>query len=115
MKFNVVKTVVAVAMSALIAYAYFAFSPWGNGALVSIGSFIENTIILITALGITIEGARTMANLKIVGWLFFLVSLVTNGIFAAINFGQPAYIIINGLILLIFVLVAYSIGKASKE
>ena len=115
MKFNVVKTAVSVAISALIAYAYYAFSDSRNGGLVSIGSFIENSIMLITALGITIKGVRTMVNLKIVGWLFFLVSIISNSIFAAITFNQPSYIIVNGLILLIFVLVAYSIGKASKE
>jgi len=40
--------------------------------------------------------------------------LISNLIFTFINFSVPSYVIINGILLLVFILIAYSINKAKQ-
>ena len=115
MKFNIVKTIIAIAASLLIAYAMYAYDKSGNGWLLPIVTFIESAVLLTCALGIKFEWLRTMANIKITSWIFFAICLIMNIIFAGRAFGVPAFIIANGAIVLVAILIIYSLTKANKE
>ncbi len=115
MKFNFVKALVAVALSALLAYALYSLDKSDNGLLLPIGGGILYLMTLVTALGINVTGVRSMANAKIVAWIFFFIFLVLNFIFSRSGFNVPTFIIVNGFILLVFILITYSLLKASKE
>lgn len=114
MKFDIVKTIIAVAASALIAYGMYTWCISDKGYLLSIVSSVEIAILLISAIGIKIEWLRSMANVKIVSWIFFVAVLTINIIFSRNEFSTPAFIITNGCTLLLFMLISYSLIKANK-
>lgn len=115
MKINTVPIIIAIAICALLAYAFYAFCKTpGQEALLAIGGFICLFVPMATALAMRFEEKRTSANVAVLGWVFFLILLVSHIVFAFINFHTPVYIIVNGLLLLAFVGIAYSVGKARQ-
>lgn len=115
MKLDIVKTIIAFAMSLLIAYGMYAFDASEHGWLLPSVSFVVMLLFLVSALGLKIEWMRSMVNVKIVSWLFVIIGLVVNIIFSRSNFDIPAFIISNGCISLLFLLLAYSLIKANKN
>ena len=115
MQFNVVKTFIAIAASLLVAYAMYSWDKSDNGWLLPIVAFIESGILLTCALGIKFEWLRSMANIKITSWIFFIICLVMNILFSSRAFSVPAFVIANGAVVLIAVLIIYSLAKANKE
>ncbi len=114
MKINLVKTVIAIAISLLIAFGFFSFYKGENKFLLSSGSFIFLMLTLIMAVGIKFELSRTNTNLKVVSGIFFVIALISNIAFSFSKFSVPIYIIVNGILLLVFVFIAYSIFKAKQ-
>ena len=115
MKFNVVKTIIAIAASLLVAYAMYAWDKSDNGWILPIVAFVESAILLTCALGIKFEWLRTMANIKITSWIFFIICLIMNIIFSGRAFSVPAFVISNGSVVLIAILLIYSLAKANKD
>ena len=115
MKFNVVKTIIAIVASLLVAYAMYSWDKSDNGWLLPIVAFVESGVLLTCALGIKFEWLRSMANIKITSWVFFIICLVMNSIFSSRVFSVPAFVISNGAIVLVAFLLIYSLAKANKE
>lgn len=115
MKFDIVKTIIAVAASLLVAYAMYAWDKSGNGGSISLVAFIESGMLLTCALGIKIDRLHTMLNIKITAWAFFVICLMMNALFASGTFSVPAFIISNGVVVLIAALIIYSLVKANIE
>ncbi len=115
MKLDFVKTFVAIALSALTAYFISTVDNSEFGSLIPIVVGIEGIITLIAALGLKISWMRTMANVKIASWIFYIAFAILNFYFAKKGVGIPAFIITNGIILLIYILLEYSLIKANKE
>ncbi|MBO4582299.1 MAG: hypothetical protein J5701_08485 [Bacteroidales bacterium] len=65
-------------------------------------------------LGLRFEQGRTSANTAAVGGVFFVVLLIAQLIFAFVQFSTPAYVITNGMLLLVFLLCVYAIAKAKQ-
>ena len=113
MKFDIVKSIIAVAMSALLAYACYEICnhehiQW----VIAVGAFITLAVPMTAALGVSVQQERGTIVLKTLSWVILLAELITNGIFAFIDFSIPAYVIINGLILMIFALAYNSIYRS---
>ena len=114
MKLNVVQTIIAIAVSLLIAYGLYSFHDSENRLLLSLGSFVFLATTLVTTIGVNFEQSRTTTNIRVVSGIFFTIAFVSNLIFSISKFSPPSYVIINGILLLIFVLIAYSINKAKQ-
>jgi hypothetical protein len=114
MKINFVQTIIAIAISLLIAYGLYSFHDSENKILLSTGSFVFLTSALVMTIGTSFELPRTTINVKVVSGIFFAIALFSNLIFTFIRFSIPSYVIINGTLLLIFILIAYSIHKAKQ-
>ena len=114
MKLNFVQTIIAIAVSLLIAYGLYSLHDSENKLLLSLGSFIFLATTLATTIGINFEQSRTTTNIRVVSGIFFTIAFVSNLIFSISKFKPPSYVIINGILLLIFVLIAYSINKAQQ-
>ena len=114
MKLNFVQTIIAIALSLLIAYGLYSFHDSENKMLLSLGSFIFLATTLIIAIGVNFEQSRTTTNIRVVSGIFFVIALISNLIFTFINFSIIGYVMINGILLLIFVLIVYSINKAKQ-
>jgi hypothetical protein len=114
MKLNIIQTIIAVLVSLLITYGLYSFHAGENKLLLSTGSFIFLSTALVMFIGTTFEFPRTTTNIRVVSGIFFIIGLISNSIFTFINFPVPSYIIINGLLILTFILIAYSIQKAKQ-
>lgn len=105
---------IALALSLIIAYGLYKFHESENKILLSLGSFVVLAVALIMTIGISFELPRTTTNIRVVSGFFFTIALICNLIFTFINFSVPSYVIINGLLLLVFILIVYSINKAKQ-
>ena len=112
MKIDIVKTIIAIALSALIAYACYSISNYDSLRwIVTIGAFIAIGVPLFLALGATTSNHRGSVLLSVTSWVVALVMIGTNVVFAFCEFSTPAYIITNGIILLIYLLIYRSLYK----
>lgn len=111
MKLKPISTIIALAINALVAYGFYSLCKSENQWLLCIGSFVTLSATLIPAMGFDFSESRSMANVKVLAYVFFLLMLISNLIFAFVEFSTPSYVVINGVITLIFIFVAYSIGK----
>ena len=114
MKIDFIKTLIAFGVSALIAYGFYSFHHSENSQLLVVTSFIELFIASFFVLGLRFEQPRTTSNVRVVTSIFFFVFLITNIVFSFFAFSKHSYIIINGLLLLIAILIVYSIFKAKQ-
>ena len=114
MKVHFVQAIIAIAVSLLIAYGLYSFHDSENKILLSAGSFVFLAVTLILTIGTSFELPRTTTNVRVVSGIFFAIALISNLVFTFLNFSIPSYIIINGILLLVFILIAYSINKAKQ-
>jgi hypothetical protein len=114
MKVNFIKSVIALAISGLIAYGFYSFHNSENKMLLIFGTFLFTAITTLLAIGISFELPRTTVMVRTVSGIFFAVALLSNLIFSFTDFSKPLYIIVNGVLFLIYVLVSYSISKAKQ-
>lgn len=114
MKINFVQSIIAIAMSLLIAYGLYSFHRSENKILLSAGSFVFIATALVMTIGVSYELSRTTTNIRVVSGIFFVIALISNLIFTFINFSVPSYVITNGILILVFILIAYSINKAKQ-
>lgn len=114
MKIDFIKTVISLAISALIAYGFFSFHHSENSQILIWTSFIELFLSSFFVLGLRFGLNRTTTNVRVVSLIFFLVFLATNIVFSFFPFSKQLFIIINGLIVLTGVLIVYSLFKAKQ-
>ena len=114
MKLNFIQTIIAIALSLLIAYGLYSFHDSENKLLLSVGSFVFFATTLIVSIGSSFELTRTTTNVRVVSGIFFVLALISNLIFTFINFSITGYVIINGILFLLFILIAYSINRAKQ-
>ena len=114
MKIDFIKTIIAIAVSALIAYGFFVFNTSPNKDLQTIGSFIFLITTLTFTIGVSFYLPRTTSLIRTVSVIFFIIALLVNIAFSFIDFKEATYIILNGILFLIYGLISYSIGKAKQ-
>jgi hypothetical protein len=114
MKINFVQTIIAIAVSLLIAYGLYSFHDSENKILLSAGSFVFIATTLVMSIGASFELQRTTTNIRVVSGIFFVIALISNMIFTFVNFSVPSYVIINGILILVFILNVYLIKQAKQ-
>ncbi len=114
MNFKSIPTIIAVALGLLIAYALYNFQIGDNKLLLSAGTFLLLTITSTMAFGVTFELPRTTTNIRFVSWTFFIIGLISNTIFTFVKFAAHSYVLVTGILLLLFVLIVYSISKVKQ-
>tara|TARA_B110000908_G_C10037430_1_gene350199 strand:+ start:260 stop:604 length:345 start_codon:yes stop_codon:yes gene_type:complete len=114
MKLNFAQTSIAIAISLLIAYGFYSFHDSENKVMLSLGSFIFFATTLVTTIGVSFERPRTTTNIRTVSGIFFIIALFSNLVFSFLTFSIPGYVIVNGMLFLIFSLIVYSINKAKQ-
>lgn len=114
MKIDIVKTIIALGVSALITYGFYSFHESENSQLLLIACFIELFLTSFLVLGLRFSLSRTTTNVRTVSSIFFIVFLLLNIGFSFFNFSKSLFIILNGLLVLTFILITYSIVKAKQ-
>lgn len=114
MKVNFIKSVIALAISGLIAYGFYSFHNSENKLLLCLGAFLFTAVTTLMSIGISFGLPRTTTMVRTVSGIFFVVALLSSLIFSFTDFSKQLYIIVNGILFLIYVLVSYSISKAKQ-
>ncbi len=112
MKVDIIKSLIAFAISALLAYACYEICDFERVQLiVTAGALLTMGTPLLFALGVSAEQERSSVMLKALSWTVFMVELIANGTFVFFDFSIPVYVIVNSLILIIFTLIFNSIYR----
>jgi hypothetical protein len=114
MKINTIKVIIAICVSGLIAYGFYSFHKTDNKLLLSLGSFVFLSLTLLFTLSISFSLSRTTTMIRTVSGIFFAIAFVSNLLFSFFNFSTPIYVIINGIVIMAYALIAYSIGRAKQ-
>ncbi len=114
MKINFIPTLIALALSVLIAYGLYFFHIGENKILLGFGSALFFGLTLILTYGVSYELPRTGVNVRVVSGIFFLIGLIENIVFSFLNYSIPIYVITNGVLILIYILISYFIFKARQ-
>ena len=110
--------------------AFLAFISASLAGLITFGIFVANAgdayRVLVTvgaglSLFVTLGGMTALsspnggtANLRVVSGLFFAVLLITHIVFSFVTVRLPPYVIITGILLLLYMLICYAIIRALK-
>jgi hypothetical protein len=118
MKINFIFLLIAFAIAALAGYGFYA----ANGAETDIPlvNAIGGGIVLFITLGGAIavrssDGGGSTMNISASSWLFFVLLLIEQIVFCFVPFRMPPYIIVTGILLFVYILIAYAIGKALQN
>ena len=114
MKVNYIPALIAVAISLLITYGMYSFHSGENKILISCGSGLVSAITLLMTIGVSFELPRTEINVRTVSGVFFVIGLIENIIFLFLNFSTPMYVITTGILMSVYILIAYQITMAKQ-
>lgn len=109
MKIDYINSFVSIGIASLIAYGVYNIS---SKIIFPIGGFFFFAITLTSMMGMKFENLRGGINIRIVSGIFFILALATNIAWAAIGFSVSSYIIISGIFILLFLLIARMIFAA---
>lgn len=113
MKINPIMAFVALALSSLVAYGFYAVNNEDPYCLlVTIGAGLMIFVPVLFILAVSLENGAGL-NVNIVSGIFLVINVISNLIFAACNFeAAAAYVIVNGVIFLIYISIVYGINKS---
>jgi hypothetical protein len=114
MKLNTIPSLIALIISALIAYSFYHFHTGENKDLLSLGSFIFIAITLLFLIGIRYTLPRTTTMIATVSGIFFVLSLISNLTFSFSTISTPLYVIVNGILMMVYLYIVYSVQKAKQ-
>lgn len=115
MKIDFIKTLIAVGISALLAYACYEICKFESVQwVITVGTFVTIVIPCVLSLGVSSKEERLAVMLKTLSSIILTVEIIANFIFVFFDFSVPVYVIINGLLLLVFALTYNSMYKSHK-
>lgn len=108
MKANIFLTLISVTLAALVGYLAFSVAEGQeNDYVCGIGSALCFVATLVPMMGLQYESGRLGANIRVFSVLFFIIFLVSHFCFAGFGVKMPYYIIVNGIILVIYLAIFY--------
>ncbi|MDR2936799.1 MAG: hypothetical protein LBU80_05600 [Rikenellaceae bacterium] len=112
MKTNVFMLFISLVISGLI---FYGFHTWGDNLLYSLGTSIVCLVLLCatTAFSST-EAKRSSLMVRTTSGIFFFLMLATDILLAVCHASNTVYIIVNGLALCLWAIIAYSIARAGQ-
>ena len=116
MRINVIFAIIALALSALAGYGFFQ---WNSAEpyqlLIAIGGGLTIFLPLGGLLALASDGHGTVGNIRAVSVVFLLLEIIVNIIFSVVKMTAPtAYIIVNGILVLVYILIGYAVSRALK-
>ncbi len=116
MKVRIIPAVIALAISALVAFGYYSFCRCADMQWwVAIVGGVSLFLTFGTALAVSFATSRTTTNAKVVSGVGAFVLLLLNVVFCCFTcFSLAWYIILNGLLLLLWVILLYAIVRAAQ-
>lgn len=113
MKCNIFLTVASVLIAALIGYGFYAANSSESFVwLLCSGAGITSVLTLTGIFGISTKGRTGGINITALSSIFFVLFLICNLVFAFTAVKLAPYVIINGILLLIYAIGIYGIVKS---
>jgi hypothetical protein len=110
MKINAVFLLIALAISALAGYGFYAANDGEIYRLViTIGGGLSLFIPLAGLFALSAGGRGGVVHIKVVSTLFFVVLLIEQAAFSFFTLKLAPYLIITGIFLLVYVLIGYAV------
>ena len=115
MKLNFVPSFLAVIISALLGYAVYSVADIDpNAILAGVVSTVCFIVTLILAIGVGYDDGKMSVNIRILSLSAFTVMLISHFAFAATIVKMPYYLIVNGLILCVYLCIAYYVNSLKR-
>lgn len=106
--------VISLGIAALAGYALYAGNAGeGNELLMSIFGGLAIYSSLVGICGFRFERDENTLNLRVISFLYLVVSIGVNVVFSLVDVSDPVYIITSGILLLIYAAAANAIIKAN--
>lgn len=116
MKINIVTSIIATAIAALLGYAVYSVAGDNQYAETAFAaSGIAFAICLILGIGVSYEDTRKGISLRVLSILSVIIMAVSQFAFAYFGIHISSYICVNGIILLLYLLVFYGVYKAAQQ
>lgn len=106
MKANFFLIILSIALAMLLGYLAFNIAEGKEYDIVcGVISSISFIATLLPIMGIDFDNKRISINIKLLSCIFFVFSIIINFCFAFFKLIMPYYIIVNGIILIVFLYV----------
>ncbi len=106
--------IIAIALSALMSFGFYSMDIESNKLLISIGGFVFFAITLACTIGIQFETAGVSTNVRVLSSIFFVVGLVSPIVFSFFSSSVPLYVLVNGIVILVYALIVNGLIKAAS-
>ena len=114
MKINFFFLFITLAIGCLLGYLVFNIGKGQeNDVLYGVGCMFASIVTLFPSLGCKYSSNRKASNIRILSYLIFLITLVVHCCFAGFGLKTPSYIVVNGLILLVYISILYNLIKTN--
>lgn len=116
MKLNIIPSVIILALSAFIGYAVFAVAGSDENAGVAFAvSAIALFVSLVLGYGVSYADERKGVSLRLLSTIATVLIAISQFAFALLGINLQAYIIVTGLLLLLFLLAFYGLYRAEQQ
>ena len=108
MKANIFLTILSVMLAALVGYlAFNVASGDENDAICGISSSVCFAVTLVPIMGLQYKSGRLGVNIRVFSLIFFVIFAISHFCFAGFGVKMPYYIIVNGIMLMIYLAILY--------
>ena len=114
MKINYLNAIIAIGISSLITFGLYNVDSNVMKGPIGIGSFVLFSATLMQMIGVSFSRPKGGVSLSVVSVVFFVIALISNLLFSFFGSTIVSYIVVNGLIFFIFILISQSIYRAKQ-
>ncbi len=112
MKINFFLTFISIALTGIWGYWIYEIAKGQENDLIcGICSSICLLTTIIPAMGLKYDSGRIGANIRVLSFLFLIIFLISHFCFAIWGVIMPTYLIINGILLILYLAVFYKIAN----
>tara|TARA_B110000858_G_scaffold195774_1_gene252985 strand:- start:2472 stop:2807 length:336 start_codon:yes stop_codon:yes gene_type:complete len=109
MKFNLPLTLISIILSLSLGFYLYNES---KDLILVIGFVISSISILVPSLIYTSKNSRILVNTRIISLFFYFGMIILSFLKMNNSFGDNLYVLFSGILLSVFLLIAYSLNKS---
>jgi len=116
MKINGLLIIICAAIAGLMAFGFYAANKEEvYRILLTAGSGFTLFLTLVGTVALSSQNRGSIVNIRVVSILFFLAFLIVHILFSIFGVSLTPYIVITGILFLLYVLLSYLIIQALKQ
>lgn len=110
MKINIFLSLVSVILAALIGYLIVNIASRDDyGIICGVGSGLCSMVTLVPMMGLHYDSGRKGTNIRVLSLVFFIFFSISHLCFVGFGVSMPYYIMVNGIMLLVYLALFYII------